>query len=58
MKVGDALSIFSHLINFVVFLYFITFLLRTNSFDTFGLLISAIGIFSSLVANIVSVLEG
>jgi len=57
MRIGGALSIFSHIINFVIFLYFTVTLLNLNVLDIFGLLISAFGLLASLVANIVSVLE-
>jgi hypothetical protein len=57
MKTGDALSIFSQIINFFIFLYFTINLLKTDSLDIIGLLISAFGLQASLIANIVSVLE-
>lgn len=57
MKTGDALSILSQIINFIIFLYFAIILLKTNSLDVMGLLISAFGLLSSLIANIISVLE-
>jgi len=57
MKIGDGLSILSHLINVLIFIYFSITLLRINALDIIGLFISAFGIFISLIANIVSVLE-
>ena len=57
MKTGDALSILSQIINFVIFLYFTISLIMANALDMQGLLISAFGLLSSLIANIVSVLE-
>jgi len=57
MKTGDALSIFSQIINFFIFLYFTINLLKTDYLDIIGLLISAFGLQASLIANIVSVLE-
>ncbi len=57
MKTGDALSIFSQIINFAIFIYFIVSLLKINALDIIGLFISAFGLFASLIANIVSVLE-
>jgi hypothetical protein len=57
MRIGNALSIFSQIINFVIFIYFIVVLLRLNVLDAMGLLISAFGLLASLVANIVSVIE-
>lgn len=57
MRVGKALEIFSQIINFVIFVYFAVILIKTNSLDLIGLLISAIGLLSSLIASIVSALE-
>lgn len=57
MKTGESLSIFSQIINFVIFIYFVVSLLKINALDVMGLFISAFGLFSSLVANIVSVIE-
>ena len=57
MRTGEALSIFSQIINFVIFIYFVIVLLRINALDIIGLFISAFGLLASLVANIVSVLE-
>ena len=56
MKFGGALSVLSHIINFAILIYFSVVLLRLNALDVIGLLISAFGLFASLVANIVSVL--
>ncbi|MEK6890845.1 MAG: hypothetical protein AABX03_01780 [Nanoarchaeota archaeon] len=57
MKIGDALSILSQIINFVIFVYFSIVLISKNALDVPGLLISAFGLLASLIANIVSVLE-
>jgi len=57
MKVGDALTLFSQIINFVIFVYFAVVLIRLNALDIPGLLISAFGLLASLIANIVSVIE-
>lgn len=57
MKTGESLSIFSQIINFVIFIYFIITLLKINALDVSGLLISAFGLLASLIANIVSVIE-
>lgn len=57
MKTGDALSIFSQIINFIIFVYFAVVLIKINALDVVGLLISAFGLLASLVANIVSVAE-
>lgn len=57
MKTGDMLSIFSQIINFVIFIYFVIVLLRMNALDVFGLLVSAFGLLASLIASIVSTLE-
>ena len=57
MRLGNALSIFFQIINFLIFIYFTIELLKLNALDVIGLLISAFGLLSSLVVNIVSVLE-
>ena len=57
MKIGGPLSIFSQIINFAIFIYFVVILLKLNVLDVVGLLISAFGLLSSLVANIISALE-
>jgi len=57
MKFGGLASILSHMLNFVIFIYFAIILLRTNALDIPGLLISAFGLFVSILANVVSVLE-
>ena len=57
MKLGDLLSIISHLINVIIFIYFAITLLKINALDVIGLSISAFGIFMSLIANIVSIIE-
>lgn len=57
MRTGDALSIFSQIINFVIFIYFVLSLLKINALDIFGLFISAFGLISSIIANIVSTIE-
>ena len=57
MRTGDALSIFSQIINFVIFIYFILSLLKINALDVMGLFISAFGLLSSIIANIVSTIE-
>ena len=57
MKTGDALSLFSQIINFVIFIYFTVILLKINALDVIGLFISAFGLLSSIIANIVSAIE-
>lgn len=57
MKIGGPLSVFAQIINFAIFIYFVVILLKLNLLDVIGLLISAFGLLSSLVANIISVLE-
>ena len=57
MKLGTGLTIFSQIINFTIFIYFVIILLRLNILEVSGLLISAFGLLASLIANIVSVLE-
>gem|GEM_PF-1543746 len=57
MKMSELLSIFSQIINFMIFIYFVVFLLRLEILDTWGLLISAFSLFSSIIVNIISVVE-
>jgi hypothetical protein len=57
MKVGKGLSVISHAINMFLFIYFSLTLIKINALNTRGLFISAFGIFASLIANIISVLE-
>lgn len=57
MRTGNALSIFAHLLNFTIFLYFTIVLIRSGALDISGLLVSAIGLLASLIADIVSTLE-
>jgi len=57
MKIANSLMILSHLINVIIFIYFSIILLKLNVLDIIGLSISAFGIFVSLIANIISVLD-
>ena len=57
MKIGETLSVFSQVINFMIFIYFIITLLNLEILDVWGLLISAFGLFSSIIVNIISVIE-
>ena len=57
MRTGESLTIFSQIINFAIFIYFAIVLLKLNALDVIGLSVSLFGLLSSLVANIVSVLE-
>ena len=57
MKTGETLAVFSDIINFAIFIYFTVTLLKLNVLDATGLLISAFGLFASIISNIVSALE-
>ncbi len=57
MKIGGALSVFSQIINFMIFIYFIIVLLSLNVLDAKGLFIGAFGLLASLISDIVSTLE-
>ena len=57
MKISKGLTIFSQIINFAIFIYFAVTLIKLNILGVQGLLISAFGLLSSLVASMVSVLE-
>lgn len=57
MRTGTALEIFSQIINFTIFIYFTIILIKSNALELNGLIISAFGLLSSLIASIVSALE-
>ncbi len=57
MTLGDLLTIFSHLINVSIFIYFSLILIKINALNTIGISISAFGIFMSLITNIIVILE-
>ena len=57
MKATDRLYIITHFLNFVIFLYFAIILIQTNSVDIVNIIISAIGLFASLIVSILSALE-
>ena len=53
MKTSDSLQIFSQIINFAIFIYFVVVLLKLNALDAVGLFISAFGLLASLVVSVV-----
>lgn len=57
MLMSERLGIFSQIINFVIFIYFTLVLLEMNVLDIWGLLVSAFGLFSSIIVSIISVVE-
>ncbi len=57
MKISSGLTIASATINLVIFIYFIIVLSKMNALELFGLSVSALGILTSLIANIVTVLD-
>jgi len=57
MRTSDIFAIVSHIVNFIILGYFISFLINLESIATFDIVISFIGLFASLIANIMSVLE-
>ena len=57
MKVSSYLAIFSQIINFLIFIYFILVLLKINALDILGLFISAFGLLSSIIVNIIGALD-
>lgn len=57
MNLSNSFSVFSHLLNFVIIIYFISFLIKIESITTFDIFISFIGLFASIMANIISVIE-
>jgi len=56
MKTSDSLQIFSQIINFAIFIYFVVVLLKLNALDAVGLFISAFGLLASLVVSVVAAL--
>jgi hypothetical protein len=56
MRLSDKFNIFSQLINFVIFIYFILVLAKINALDYSGLLISVFGLFVSILSSILSAL--
>jgi len=57
MNVSDRLQIVVHLLNFVIFLYFVVILIQTDPFDMFNIIVSAVGLISSLVVSILGAVE-
>jgi len=57
MKISDQFAIFSQIINFIIFIYFILALAKINALDLQGLLVSAFGLAVSIISNILSVVE-
>jgi len=57
MKISERLMIFSQIINFIIFIYFTLNLLKLDVLDIWGLLISAFGLFSSIMVSIIAVVE-
>jgi len=57
MKLSNIFSLFSHVLNFAIILYFVSFLININSINSIDLSISFFGLFASVVANILSVVE-
>jgi len=57
MKISEALSVFSQIINFLIFIYLAIVLIQLNFLDVFGLFISAFGLFILIIVDIISVIE-
>ena len=57
MKPGESLSLLSHLINFAIIIQFSVLLIKLDALDIATLITSAFGLFISLIANIISVIE-
>jgi len=57
MNVSDRLQIVVHLLNFIIFLYFAVILIQTDPLDVTNIIISAVGLISSLVVSILSAVE-
>jgi len=57
MTVSDLLQVFSQILNLIIFIYFSIILIIAGFLDVIGLLIAAMGIFSSLVVSIIAATE-
>jgi len=57
MRLSFLFSIASHVANFIIIIYFITFLIKIESSSFFDIFISFLGLFVSLIANILSIVE-
>lgn len=57
MKTSDRLQLIVHVLNFIIFLYFAVILIKTNPLDIITLIISAVGLFGSLIISIIEALE-
>ena len=44
MRLSDSFSLISHIVNFVIFIYFAVTLIKINLLDIMGLSVSAFGI--------------
>ena len=51
------LNVFSQVINFLIFVYFVIILVRSDALDVLGLIVSASGIMISIIVDIIGVLE-
>ena len=57
MRLGKSLTIASHIVNIVIFIYFIITLLKIQMLDYTGLVISGFGMLISLIASTVDILD-
>lgn len=57
MRFGNSLSVASHIANLLILIYFISFLIEIKQISSIDLFISFFGLFISLIANILSVIE-
>jgi len=57
MRVSDSLQVFSQILNFTIFIYFSIELIKAGFLDIIGLLVSAAGLFSSIIVSIIAVIE-
>jgi hypothetical protein len=58
MRISDVFAIFTQILNFVIVLYFVTFLVQRDLLTTMDLIISFIGLFASILSNIFSNMKG
>lgn len=57
MKTSEQLQVISQIVNFMIFIYFAVILIRTNPLDIISIIISAIGLITSILVSIIAAIE-
>jgi len=57
MKFSDKINVFYQILNFSIFIYFSTALIKVGFLDMQGLLISGVGLLGSIIVSIIAALE-